>query len=612
MTRPVEGEVRWHVAALAFYTCLSVGFIDHGESLTRRIAGQGSDPFAFIWFLAWWPWAIAHHINPLVTHLVWQPVGVYLAWVTSVPLLALIGLPLTLLSGPVLTFNVLILAAPVLAAWAAYFLCLRITGGITGGITKVPAAAIIGGFLFGFSSYEMGQDSATLNLSFTALVPALLWVILLRLDDAISRLRVVLLVGLMLICQFLISIEIFGLVFVFGGIAWLLAMLYLPEQRMVLRRLVIDGLLTAPLVIVILSPFLVSMLGHSASVNLPAIWPYFFTADFLNVFVPTRMNLIGGGLFKAISSKFNDGVGIQEQGAYLGLPLLVIIGFFAREKSRTPPGRFLFVMFLLLVLASLGPRLWIAGHYSGIALPWLALMHLPLVASALPIRFSMFVSLAAAVIAALWIAEEAERKQCFLKKARKNYFESGWVVWLRGCLSPWPRVKKFFCFFLFTKRRFFWRSWLGLLACVALLPVLHPWMNVPDSAFFRPGRVEAVLGRGAVVLVLPFAINGASSFWQQENQFGFVQTGGYLGYPPASMQLYPAVGALFGSVQGKGFAGDFVGFCLATKTRFVVVGPGTTAELAADIARLNWPEQAVDDVLVYTVPGIRADTVTHG
>jgi hypothetical protein len=38
---------------------------------------------------------------------------------------------------------------------------------------------------------------------------------------------------------------------------------------------------------------------------------------------------------------------------------------------------------------------------------------------------------------------EAVGKQCFLKKARKNFFESGWRMWQGWCLSPRPGIKFF-------------------------------------------------------------------------------------------------------------------------------------------------------------------------
>jgi hypothetical protein len=545
--RARRSALQVHFGALSGYAIIAWVFIDHGESLLHRIAGQGSDPFAFVWFLAWWPWALTHHLNPLFTHLVWQPEGVYLGWVTSVPLLAILGWPLTLIS-PVLTFNVFVLCAPVFSAWMGYFLCLR--------IAAQPAAAMIGGFLFGFSSYEMAQDSATLNLSTTLFVPLLLLIVLARLDGSLTRPRLVLFGGLALICQFLVCIEIFGMIFLFGCIAWVLAMTYFPQRRAVLRRLVSDGLWTSPFVILALSPWLVSMALHAGTIRLPALWPYYFVADPLNFLIPSRTNLLGGLLH--VSARFNGGV--QEQDSYLGLPLLLIIVMFAWEKYRLPAARFLLLMLLLLVVASLGPRLWMAGVVYQVALPWGMFVHLPLIGSALPTRFALFVSLLTAIIATIWTAAAV------------------------------------------TARQRITRYGLALLAGVFLLPQFHPWRPLPELKFFQPGRVEAVLGSNARVLVLPFAIQGPSSFWQAQSHFGFVQTGGYLGFPPRRMQDYPAVFELFSGIARENLPAGIDDFCTATHTQFIVIGPGAAAPVQAAVAQLNWPARKIDDVVVYTVP----------
>jgi hypothetical protein len=194
-------------------------------------------------------------------------------------------------------------------------------------------------------------------------------------------------------------------------------------------------------------------------------------------------------------------------------------------------------------------------------MPWSAFVHLPLVHAALPARFGLFVSLAAAMMAAIWIALPGQRHA---------------------------------------------RLALGGLACLTLLPALHPWINAPAARFFKPGETEAVLGARPKLLVLPFAINGPSSYWQAENLFGFVQTGGYLGFPPKSMQAFPAVGELFGGVQTAGFQHDLTTFCDATHTQFIVIGPGTPPQLQASVAQMHWARRQVDDVIVYTVPGSQA------
>ena len=75
---------RRHGLALALYAAASFLFIDHFTSLTRYILGFGRDPGIFMWFFAWWPWSLAHHLSPLHTDLVWQPQGLNLAsWLFS-------------------------------------------------------------------------------------------------------------------------------------------------------------------------------------------------------------------------------------------------------------------------------------------------------------------------------------------------------------------------------------------------------------------------------------------------------------------------------------------------------------------------------------------------
>ena len=44
--------------------------------------GTGVDPQIFIWSFAWWPHALLHGENPFVTHAIWAPSGLNLAWTT--------------------------------------------------------------------------------------------------------------------------------------------------------------------------------------------------------------------------------------------------------------------------------------------------------------------------------------------------------------------------------------------------------------------------------------------------------------------------------------------------------------------------------------------------
>jgi hypothetical protein len=191
-------------------------------------------------------------------------------------------------------------------------------------------------------------------------------------------------------------------------------------------------------------------------------------------------------------------------------------------------------------------------------MPWYAFMRLPLLGGALPVRFALYAALAAAIIAALWVAAPGAKRNMRLLAVG--------------------------------------------LACVFLLPVPRTAQALPVAKFFAAGRVQQVLGPGARIMILPFSIQGPSSFWQVESGFGFAQTGGYLGFPPAAAQRYPAVQELFSGDAAAVKQADLRDFLAATNTQYVVAGPGTSAGMVAVLAQLHWKMQQTDDVTIYTVP----------
>ena len=88
-----------------------------------------------------------------------------LAWVTSVPGAALLLWPLTALYGPVAAYNAAIVACPALAAFGAYLLARELSGSFW------PSLA--GGWVFGFSSYLLGQSLGHLHVALVFPIPLL-------------------------------------------------------------------------------------------------------------------------------------------------------------------------------------------------------------------------------------------------------------------------------------------------------------------------------------------------------------------------------------------------------------------------------------------------------
>src|SRR5215472_15277399 len=137
--------------AFAIYAALSILFfgIPIISRLSQTYIGGGTDPICHIWAVAWWPFAIAHRINPLITHALWAPVGYNLVWGTDIPGPSLLIYPITQMFGPVVSYNLLCLIAPSAAAATAFLLCRYACGRFW--------PALVGGYIFGFSPYLLCQ-----------------------------------------------------------------------------------------------------------------------------------------------------------------------------------------------------------------------------------------------------------------------------------------------------------------------------------------------------------------------------------------------------------------------------------------------------------------------
>src|SRR4029077_3518421 len=139
--------------------------------------------------------------------------------------------------------------------------------------------------------------------------------------------------------------------------------------------------------------------------------------------------------------------------------------------------RFLAIMLAFGLVLELGFSLHVAGT-SNFSLPWSKVWTLPLMNSMLPVRYSLFVSLGAAVAVACWAAAGST-----------------------------PRLA---------------RATLPALAVVAIAPSLwnSEWHEHPSRpAFFTSGMYDKCLVPDENVLVLPFPLWSGAMLWQAESNF---------------------------------------------------------------------------------------------
>lgn len=485
--RVLERRGSTSAAVLAAYVL--VAFAYWGPRLLphpgRYYIGTPTDPEIFIWSFAWWPHALGHGLNPLHTNAIWAPQGVNLAWTATAPGLALLFTPLTLLAGPVASFDVATILMPALSAWTAFLLCRYLTRSVW--------ASLVGGYLFGFSSYMLGQLDGHLHMTSVFLLPLIALVVIRYVQYSLDGWNLVIRLGPMIALQFFFSTENAFSIALALAVGMVLAFLLVPSSRGRVASLVapmigsyvVGCLLASPLLYYALKDF------QSGSVNAPAS----YTTDLLNLVVPTPHILLGNH-FAHIAAHFagND----SERDGYLGIPALLMLVLYGIRRWRVPGGRLLLAGFVVGMIATFGVWLQVDGHKI-VPMPWEHIGYLPLFDNVLPSRLMVFVALIVSIAVALWTTSASS------------------VL----------------------------RYVLPVLAMASFIPNPHfaSWKTsayVPQ--FFRGDAVRRCVPNDSTALVFPQAKHGNAMLWQAVSSFHFRLADGYVTPdPPTSYYTSPAI-----------------------------------------------------------------------
>jgi hypothetical protein len=528
------------------HECICVGKShDLGALATRH------DPGTYMWALVWWPHALVHGLNPFYTHLLFAPAGVNLAHGALIPGPALVLAPVTAVLGPLASFNLLMLLAPVLAAFFAFLLCLHLTGRVW--------PSLVGGYLFGFSTYMLGHMVGHPNLALVFLVPAIVHLTLLALDGGIGTRRYLVLLALALIGQFLISAEVFVTLTLFGAIT--IAVGYLiaaPEVRRQIIR-VVPSLVGAYIVAaIVISPYLFYAL-KPGGVPVQPSQSQIFSNDLLSFVFPTEITQWGRHYFLTLGRTYT--ARDVEAGAYLGLPLVVILSAFVFSTWRQARTRVLATAFVVSAIASLGPHLLVAGIPT-IPLPWGTFDRAAVLGLALPARFVLYATLAAAVMAALWLA--------------------------------------------MPSRRPVWRWLLAGLAVLALEPNFGGgyWHGRPSvPGFFNTAAHKKYLDAKDIVLIPPIGAGGDGMLWHAKAGLDFRLAGGYV-VPPRAPDPYkrePLYLTLTQSIAVPHAAAATRDFLTRHSVTKVVINPKAPGPWPTILRQLGFTADRVDGVLLYRV-----------
>jgi hypothetical protein len=496
--RPARSGLLGTAFVIAAYLLVGVlAFWPLYPGISQHLFAYTVDYTQALWFLDWVPHALAHGYNPFFSNAIYVPTGVNLAQNTSTPLLAWITAPLAPFFSPVVRVNLLMVLAMPISATAAFVVLRqwRVWG---------PAAAL-GGLIYGFSPYMVGQSVAHLNLLFVPLPPFIALTVASILRNEGSSRRLGLQLGLLVAAQYLICPEVLATVAILTVVAVLCVAI---RRRADLGKMVHDasgatGIAVIVSCVLLAYPIWMGFLGPQHFTGPPAATTNPYHADLLSFVVPTMDERFSLGMRSLVSGL--PGAGPPEAGGFVGIPLLVLTGVLAWWSRRNPRTQLAVVLTIVAALLSLGPHLAVDGHLTGIPLPFLALDHLPLFDAILPSRISLEVDACLAAVIAFGLDD--------MRRAPEG-------SWIR---RPGSTVVA--------------AVTLAVLVLTQLPPWPWPYSTQPATALPAP-LTRAIPAGDPVALTYPYDDIDSPYFqandpmlWQAEDGFGFRLLGGYADHP---------------------------------------------------------------------------------
>ena len=441
-------------------------------------------------------YALIHGHNPFVTSAFNYPMGANMMDNTFMPLIGVLAAPITFTAGPGVTFNVIVVAAFAGSALSAFFVLRRWTAWLP--------AAYVGGLLYGFSPYMASQGLAHIDLLMVPIPP----LVLLVLDGnsgpsgADSALRYGITLGLLLTAQLLVAPEVLATTALMAAIGIVLLVVFrwrfvVARLRHALRAVIVAG---GTFGVLSVYPIWVYLFGpdHVVGAAQPRGSLNVLSSDLLSVVVPSQVQRISPSAAQRVMDVIAPpSVWGAENGAYIGIPLFVILVILVVRSRRRGIVQFCAAMTMVALVLSLGPTLRVDGHDTGFPLPFRIASALPFMESIVAARFSLFVGLFSAVLLAVGLDQLQQSGWWRVRAGRQ------------GAVAA------------------------ALVAAVGLVPLIPAWpytdTPIPVPHFFESG-LERSIPQGSALLTYPFPDYPYSlpMYWQALDGFRFNLPGGYL------------------------------------------------------------------------------------
>jgi hypothetical protein len=359
----------------------------------RVLSANADDHGFFLFLLAHGERVVFHGADPFVSDRLNVPDGVNMMANTSVFALSLPMAPVTHVFGAGVTVASLLTLGLFATATAWYWVLSR-------HLVRSRVAAWIGGAWCGFCPAMVAHASGHVNFVNQFVVPFLVWQVL-RLREPGRVVRGGVAVGLLIVLQVFINEEtlLFAAltltVFVFGYAAMA------PRPALAVAPRFAAGLGVAAAVsgALLAYPLWFQFAGPGSYHGQP-FPPQQYVTDLLSIGAYARQSLAGdGAVARALS------VSATEDNTFFGPPLLVMLGIAVSLVWRSVAARAAALAGLVLLVVSMGPTLRVAGHLTGIPLPFGLVSRVPVIDLVSVTRFAMV----PATIVGLLLALAADR-----------------------------------------------------------------------------------------------------------------------------------------------------------------------------------------------------------
>ena len=453
------------------------------------ILGLPPDSIQQVWFLDW----VGRSPDPLVPRLVttWltAPHPVNLMWNTASVLLGVVLAPLTRTLGPILSYNLAIGLAPVLAATSMDLVLRRLKLG--------RAAAWAGGWLFGFAPLTVAEMNAGhLPWASLGLVPLLLLLLVQLVRRRGNPIGLGVAAGAVAAAQLLLNLELLvDCVLVALLTLGVLAVAY-PRRlaggwgyrlRAAAAALATGGVLSLRALIVLFgSP---GRLAGDTIVRAPREG-----TDLLAYVVPGPLQLLSSPATDRLARHLYDYS--VYRSSYLGVGVVVLVGWGLGRRRQDPLAFTAAVVLLLCLGLALGASPHAGGRAVGGAGPWTLIAQIPLLRDSIPSRLGILADAAAAVL----LACAAHRLL-----ARHRLGPGGG----RGGAAP---------------------AALLMVVLLPLIPAAPVAVNPAHPPQFFSSPMVATIPPGTIALVLPAGAAGGavSLLWQVQARFRYRMAWSYV------------------------------------------------------------------------------------